>query len=253
LSGAELGARAIRVPYVGPVVGAVLGAAVGSEVGKRLGRAFVAGGDAFIKMLTSWATVDGQRNEAECRTEALAGGPDDFMTVCRLVLRGSSVDIGRALAREARDVFGWQPAPAFDPVRNRARRRWFERNWPQHYERMAGMAVACGLDVDDDTIDFSNAMAVPTSARCSAVWCSSNATPNGHALVSRNLDFTTLTLSEMLGAPPIAGEPPALGSNHHPSRCGSPSISVGSIGPSAAKARTMGWGTRGAPIPRSAS
>jgi phage tail tape-measure protein len=53
LSGAELGSKFIPLPFVGPVVGGVVGAAVGSEIGKRLGRALFAGGNAFVKTLTS--------------------------------------------------------------------------------------------------------------------------------------------------------------------------------------------------------
>jgi hypothetical protein len=140
----------------------------------------------------------------------IAGGPDDFMTVCHLEVRGSQFEIGKALASEARDHFGWSPPRAADPVRNRARRNWFERNWPDQLSRMVGVASAFGLDIDDDNLDFANVMAEPLTAGCSAVWCSTQMTADGHARVGRNLDFTTRTLSEMLGAQPQPGEPPVL-------------------------------------------
>ena len=50
----------------------------------------------------------------------------------------------------------------------------------------------------------------PSPHRCSAVWCSSRGSADGEALVGRNMDFSTRTVSEMLGGQPLPGEPPAL-------------------------------------------
>jgi hypothetical protein len=72
----------------------------------------------------------------------VAGGPSDFMTVRSLVVRGSQFEIGRALAMEARR-HGWGPEEA-EPTVNRARRTWFERNWPQQSARLDGVAAALG-------------------------------------------------------------------------------------------------------------
>jgi Acyl-coenzyme A:6-aminopenicillanic acid acyl-transferase len=132
------------------------------------------------------------------------------MTVYHLALHGSQVQVGQALACEARNHSGWHPPGVADPVRNRARRRWFEHHWPEHYARMAGVAAAFGQQLDDDRVDFANIMAEPVAAHCSAVWCSSKMAAEGHALVGRNLDFTTRTVSEMLGEGPAPGEQPAL-------------------------------------------
>jgi len=140
----------------------------------------------------------------------VAGGPDDFLTVYHLALHGTQAEIGQALACEARDSYGWHPLGVADPVRNRARRRWFEHHWPEHYQRMAGVAAAFGHQLDDDRLDFANVVADPIATHCSAVWCSSTAAAEGHALVGRNLDFTTRTVSELLGEAPGANEPPAL-------------------------------------------
>ena len=140
----------------------------------------------------------------------IAGGPDDFMTVHHLVLRGRQADIGARLAAEAVEAFGWQPRPAPDPVRNRARRRWFEQNWPAHYQRMAGAAKAYGADLGDDSLDLGTVLAAPVTPQCSVVWCSSKLSAEGRARVDRNMDFTTRTLSEILGGAPMANEPAVM-------------------------------------------
>ncbi len=75
---------------------------------------------------------------------------------------------------------------------------------------MAGVAKAFDLDIDDDALDFANVMAEPFNGNCSGVWCSSLLGADGHARLGRNLDFSTRTLSEMLGAPPEPEEPPVL-------------------------------------------
>ncbi len=132
------------------------------------------------------------------------------MLVRHLVLAGRESDIGAGLARVARDDSGWQPTPAADAIHNRARRRWFERNWPEHYARMEGVATAFGLDVEDDRVDFSYVMAEPSDVLCSAVWCAPEAATDGRARVGRNLDFMTRTVSELFGNTPRVGELPVF-------------------------------------------
>jgi hypothetical protein len=132
------------------------------------------------------------------------------MTVHHLVLTGSQTDIGRELAEVARQEAGWRPAAALDRARNRARRRWFERHWPEHHARMVGVAAAFGQDVEDDRFDFSYVMAEPVAPACSAVWCSAAVSTDGRARVGRNLDFTTRTVSELFGRAPAPAEPPVF-------------------------------------------
>jgi hypothetical protein len=97
---------------------------------------------------------------------AVAGGPGDFMTVHELRVAGSQAAIGRALAAEAQRYFGWTPAPA-DPLRNRARRLWFERNWPQHHARMLGIAEALGLDPQRDDLNLADLDSASARFACS--------------------------------------------------------------------------------------
>lgn len=72
---------------------------------------------------------------------------------------------------------------------------------------MAGVAAAFGEKIEDDQLDFSYVMAEPIAPQCSAVWCSSAIASDGHSRVSRNLDFTTRTISELFGRDPVAHEP----------------------------------------------
>jgi hypothetical protein len=137
-----------------------------------------------------------------------AGGIDDFMLVRHLVLRGSQFEIGRALASEVAGSFLQAPPPA-DRVLNRARRRWFERNWPQHYGRMGGIADAFGVDLHDDDAT-TELPAVPFEAGCSALWCPPASTSDAHARVGRNFDFMTASALEVAGLPADPIQPPMM-------------------------------------------
>jgi hypothetical protein len=140
------------------------------------------------------------------RHELVSG---EFMTVRHLAVSGGQAEIGRVLAQEARDSYGWRPLPA-DPTVSRARRAWFERHWPQHHARMAGAAEVAGVDPDEFHLDGLTGL--PTGSGCSATWCAPSAT-GGHGLVGRNYDFFTLGLEQLFalmsgGAGP-EHEPPA--------------------------------------------
>ncbi|WP_020573146.1 C45 family autoproteolytic acyltransferase/hydolase [Actinopolymorpha alba] len=137
--------------------------------------------------------------------ETVAGGPGAFMTVDHLTVSGSQAAIGRRLAEEARSRYGWRPVPA-DPVVSRARRAWFERNWPQHYARMAGAAQAMGVDLRDDLVHLDALSGVPDGSGCSATWSAPSATVEGRALLGRNYDFFTVGWRQLFAL--LGGETP---------------------------------------------
>ncbi|MBK1784380.1 C45 family peptidase [Prauserella cavernicola] len=144
----------------------------------------------------------------------VAGGRHDFLTVRHLVVRGDQVAIGRALAEEAHTSAGWAPAPT-DPLRNRARWTWFERNWPQQHARLSGVAAAFGLDPDDDSLRLDGFSGLPSGSGCSAVWCPPQQAIDGRGRVGRNYDFFTLSEAELLaefGSGPAAEGGVALAS-----------------------------------------
>jgi hypothetical protein len=75
---------------------------------------------------------------------------------------------------------------------------------------MNGIASTLGVAVDDDTLDLATLDGIPVAPGCSTVWTSSRANADGHARVSRNLDFSTETVSEFLGQSRQPGEVPVF-------------------------------------------
>ncbi len=137
----------------------------------------------------------------------VAGAPDDFAVARHLRVSGSNAEIGQVLAGVARDRHG-ADVGSLDPTLVRARRRWYERNYPIHYQRMAGVAQAFGVDRDDDRWDCA-ALGLPLGGGgCSVAYIPGDQTKEGSAFLSRNYDFTTATLSELLNHGPVPDEPP---------------------------------------------
>lgn len=143
-------------------------------------------------------------------TSHIAGGaPADFVQVRHLRVEGSQEEIGRALAAAAVEAHGdlASPVPA-DPIVECARRAWFEMHHPHHAARARGVASYFGIAPDDcsRSTDWLGTYALP--AGCSVAFYPGEGTKDGHGVLARNFDFPTATLTQLLGAPPIAGERP---------------------------------------------
>ncbi len=136
----------------------------------------------------------------------IAGGPNDYMEVGHLTLTGTNREIGAALATMAMERHGVAPARGGDPLVTRARRRWYHREWPAHYERMRGVADVHDLDVGDDGVEFGLLAYLGGAPGCSVAWLPGPALASGHPTMSRNYDFPTGTLSEILGGEAQPGE-----------------------------------------------
>lgn len=121
----------------------------------------------------------------------VAGGPDDFMEVRHLTLRGTNREIGRHLALLARDELGVRKVPWTDPAATRAQRRFLGRNWPAQAERGAGVADGFGVDPADDSVDCSFLAYHVGLPGCSCVYYPPGATVEGRPFLSRNFDYTT--------------------------------------------------------------
>lgn len=143
-------------------------------------------------------------------TIVAGGDPGDFLTVRHLRVEGTNREIGRALADAARAAHGSAagPRPAADPVRQRARRRWFDDNHPILAERGRGIADAFGVAADSDDWDVVWLATYDAPAGCSVVFYPGDGTKDGHGLLSRNFDFPTATFSQMTGASPAPRERP---------------------------------------------
>jgi len=143
-------------------------------------------------------------------TSTILGGERDFLTVRHLRASGSQREIGRALAAAADEVHGAAAAPRAvrDETVERARRAWFGTHHPAHLERMAGVADHFGIDPADATVALDWLGTYDLPAGCSVAFYPGVGTKDGHGLLSRNFDFPTATLTEIVGLPPLPDERP---------------------------------------------
>ena len=116
------------------------------------------------------------------------------MQVHHVVLAGDQAEIGRELARIASERHGTAPAPTNDPRRTRARRTYFERNYPAHLERMRGAAEHFGTDLENDDVVLSSLSFGFSRPGCTVVFYPPDTTALGRGVLSRNFDFTTGTM-----------------------------------------------------------
>jgi Acyl-coenzyme A:6-aminopenicillanic acid acyl-transferase len=145
------------------------------------------------------------------QSKIVAGGTAaDFVTVRHLRLTGTDEEIGYGLARAAYEAHGpvAMPPPAMDSAQERVRAQWFRRNYPVMHRRMRGVAQFhdLGVEADSHSLDWLGTYQLP--AGCSVAFYPSDVTKEGHGLLSRNFDFPTATLTQLLGIPPLPGEAP---------------------------------------------
>lgn len=145
----------------------------------------------------------------------LMSGEETFATVRHLVICGTNYAIGKHLASVAQERHGLHKGPVASPDVNQARRLYFQRNYPIHLERARGVADAYGFLSEDDSFDPTTLLyAFPGAGvgGCSVIYYPPQTTTNGHGLLSRNYDFSTGSLPEVLGQPlpPGAKLPPVM-------------------------------------------
>lgn len=146
------------------------------------------------------------------------GGPDDFLTVRHLTIRGTNFEIGQALGALAVERYGRTAAHFMsNPLYVRARRLYVQRNFPTHWERMKGVAAAFGLDPQDDRYDLTGLayhIDVPGPPfGCSVVYYPPSTTTIGRGYLSRNYDFPLGSMADVLHLPMPPGvpkQPPAM-------------------------------------------
>ena len=116
--------------------------------------------------------------------QAFFDGLVSFVAVHHLTMHGTNFQIGHKLAELAIERYGQSPAHyAANPVCAKARRVYFQRNYPIHWERVRGVAAAFDLDPDDDRYDLTTLwynLGVPASAPgCSVVYYPPTTTASG--------------------------------------------------------------------------
>jgi predicted choloylglycine hydrolase len=129
--------------------------------------------------------------DLEYKETVIAGGPDKFAEVRHVVLKGSNFDIGKKIGELAKKN-GTPIMPSDDHVMNRAKREYMAKNYPILHERMKGVADAYGLNIADDSYDFTGLFQPQMAAPgCSVTFYPAGYTANGHDILSRNYDFIT--------------------------------------------------------------
>lgn len=133
----------------------------------------------------------------------IAGGPDKFVEVRHVILKGSNFEIGQMIGELARRD-GTPILPSDNHIMNRVKREYMAKNYPTLHERMKGVAAAYGLNFFDDSYDYSGLMQ-PSMAPpgCSVTFYPAGHTENGHNILSRNYDFTT---GDITGRKPQKGQ-----------------------------------------------
>jgi len=143
---------------------------------------------AFLPGMTA---VPSTAQAPQFKETVIAGGPDKFAEVRHVVLEGTNFDIGKKIGELAKRD-GVTIAASENRILNRAKREYMAKNYPIHYERMKGLAAAYGLNIQDDSYDFSGLFQKQmTPPGCSVVFYPASATESGHNILSRNYDFTT--------------------------------------------------------------
>ena len=121
----------------------------------------------------------------------IAGSRKDSIEVRRLVLAGSNEEIGRTLARIARERYQVKAEASQDRLITAAQRRYIEKNFPILHERMRGVAAEFDKRWGDDAWNHSMLGFMELRAGCSVFYLPAQFTELGTGIVSRDYDFTT--------------------------------------------------------------
>lgn len=146
---------------------------------------------AGVAFLLSTMGFPAAAQDLEYKETVIAGGPDKFVEVRYVVLKGTNFDIGKKIGEMAKRN-GTRITPSAEKILNRAKREYMAKNFPILYERMKGAAAAFGLNIADDSYDFTGLYQAQMAAPgCSVTFYPGKHTEGGHNILSRNYDFTT--------------------------------------------------------------
>lgn len=140
-----------------------------------------------------------QNSQVLTETPICGGGPEDFMTVRHLKLKGTNKEIGKAIASLAKTRHQSKlDKPGKEIVQTR--KKWYETHYPAMAERASGVAEEYAVDWGSDDQDPAGLLYNGIqSPGCSVVFYPASRTLTGHPTLCRNYDFTTQTLAEMMG------------------------------------------------------
>lgn len=144
--------------------------------------------------------------QLEFKETIVAGGPEAFVEVRHLFLRGSDYEIGRKLGEIAKVRHGVEPMRFRNSRRTRVQLRYLKRYYPAYVERMRGAAAAYGTSLDNTALNFSGLYFGVQLPGCSAVFYPPQTAADGGGVLSRNFEFS---LGTVLGTKPPKGQLPA--------------------------------------------
>lgn len=131
--------------------------------------------------------------------KVVAGSENDFLIARYLRLDGSNFEIGGALAAQAKRQHKTKLGK-LDRDRAKARTDWFAKHYPAMLERAKGAAKEYGCDWKTTDLDvFGLGYDLMDQPGCSTVYYPDSKNATGHSILSRNYDFSTRTLAEIVG------------------------------------------------------
>jgi len=136
---------------------------------------------------------------------------DTFPIVREIQIQGTQREIGRKMAEIAKSRYGVTLATNLSPDYGKARYAYLQKNYPELLERSRGVLDVYGLRDDDPSVDPTALIYSLGNVGCSVIYFPGSASENGHAMAVRNMDFTTGSLSELIGMPRQSGEPDIFG------------------------------------------
>ncbi|MEK4061545.1 MULTISPECIES: C45 family peptidase [unclassified Paenibacillus] len=129
--------------------------------------------------------------------ETTVHASDNGLTVRHIVLQGTNHDIGNYIGQMALDRYTLhRQIPGDDPIRIRNQHKYLKTNYPEHYERMKGIAKAFDVQLDEGLYDCSGIMYQKQSIGCSSIYFPNHTTSSGAAMLSRNFDFPVMAVNE---------------------------------------------------------
>ncbi|MUT67446.1 C45 family peptidase [Paenibacillus sp. NEAU-GSW1] len=129
--------------------------------------------------------------------ETMVHASDNGLTVRHIELQGNNHDIGYYIGRMALDRYTLlRQISGDDPIRIRNQHMYLKKNYPEHYERMEGIAEAFGVQLDEGSSDCSGIIYQKQSFGCSAVYFPNHTTATGAVMLSRNFDFPVTVVNE---------------------------------------------------------
>jgi hypothetical protein len=139
---------------------------------------------------------------AKVSERVVAGGPDDFMIVRHVRVEGTNRQIGSAITELARENHGVRKLASGSPASVAARKAFFAKRYPELYARARGAADVLGGWFDAGVDPFGIGYDGMSQPGCSTVYYPPSSSANGHAMLSRNYDFSTATLADLVGQTP---------------------------------------------------